>query len=216
MKTFFTKSFFTAALCGLLLAGCGGKSGDSANEEKSELDKLSEAAQNMATAAEEASKGLSDDRKPEPPVSFKVLMTYLPKQIDEMKQENARGETATMAEWTYSQASADYNGPDGKSASVEIFDYAYIGMLYAPIKMWMKMKINRESTEGFERTTEIAGFPAHERYDREGEHSETTVLVGDRFIVTVKTHTMPEDMPRQIAEQMGLERLAKEKGQAPA
>ncbi|MFZ1729432.1 MAG: hypothetical protein WBQ23_04110 [Bacteroidota bacterium] len=216
MKTYFPKSMLAAALCGLLFIGCGGKSGDSTDGEQSELEKLSEAAQNMATAAEEAGKGFDENRKPEPPVSFKILVNYLPKVIDEMPQENARGETATMGEWNYSQASADYNGADGKSATVEIFDYAYIGMMYAPIKMWLKMKINRESTEGYERTTEVAGFPAYEKYERQGEQSEMTVLVGDRFIITVKTNTMPENMTREIATSMQLEKLAKEKSQTPA
>jgi hypothetical protein len=211
MNTFFPKSILAAALCALLLVGCGGKS-----EEKSEIEKLSEAAQNMATAAEEAGKGFSDDRKPEPPVSFKILLTYLPQQIEGMNQENARGETATMGEWTFSQASAEYNGTDGKSARVEIFDYAYIGMMYAPIRMWLKMKINRESSEGYERTTEVAACPAYEKYENQGEHSEITILVGDRFIVTINTSSMQEDMPRKIASAMSLDKLANEKAQPPA
>lgn len=216
MKPYFPKYFFTAVICALLFVGCGGKGDDSEAQEKSDLAKLTEAAENMATAAEEAGKGLSDDREPVPPVSFKILMNYLPKQIAEMKQENARGETATMSEWTYSQASADYNGAEGKSARVEIFDYAHIGMMYAPMRMWLKMKINRESSEGFERTTEVAGFPAYENYENQGEHSEMTVLVADRFIVTVNTNMMPENMPREIAKMMQLEKLAKESGQPPA
>ena len=121
-----------------------------------------------------------------------------------------------MGEWTFSQASADYNGECGKSASVEIFDYAYIGMMYAPIRMWLKMKINRESTEGYERTTEIAGYPAYEKFENADQHGEVTILVGDRFIVTIDSRQMPEHTPRHVAENMELQKLAKESTKVPA
>lgn len=58
----------------------------------------------------------------------------------------------------FSQASARYEQGE-VNASVEIFDYAHIGTLYAPFKMLVKMKLNKESTSGYERSTEIAGFP---------------------------------------------------------
>ncbi len=215
MRHFFSHYLVPCALGVLLITGCGGK-GDGAAEEKSDLQKLTEAAENMATAAEEAGKSMTDDRKPEPPVPFKTLLGYLPQQIGGMQQENARGETATMAEWTYSQASADYNGTEGISAKVEVFDYAYIGIMYAPIRMWLKMKINRESTEGFQRTTEVGGYPAYEEYENSNAHGKLTVLVGDRFIVTVDTYKMSESAPRDVAKSMALGKLAKEKGQPPA
>jgi hypothetical protein len=197
----------------LLLAGCGGKDKE---EEKGGLSKLVESAQNMATAIEEGSKTMMEEREPQPPVSFRTLMTYLPEQIHEMEQRNPKGETSTMGEWNYSQVSASYDGEEGMRASIDIFDYAYIGMLYAPVRMWLKMNINRESTEGFERTTEIAGFPAYEKWTESSQRAEATILVGERFIVTVKTRNMPQDMPRDIAEHLRLHELAKEKGEPPA
>lgn len=216
MKSFLHIPLLPALLAVLLLAGCGGKDGSAASEEKGALDQLSEAAKNMQTMAEEMTSDTFADREPQPPVSFKVLLTYLPEEIDGMKKENPRGETSTMGEWNYSSASADYKGPDGMSARVEVLDYAYIGMLYAPVRMWLKMKINKESTEGFERTTEIAGYPAYEKWEISGEHAEVTVLVGDRFIVNIDTRKLPENKPREIAEHMNLGKLAKEKGQPPA
>ncbi|MBR9975316.1 MAG: hypothetical protein KFF77_07025 [Bacteroidetes bacterium] len=216
MRTFLKIPFLPVLLGVLLLAGCGGKDDGAATEEKGALDKLTEAAENMKTMAEEMSSDTYANREPQPPVSFRVLLTYLPEQIDDMKKENPRGETSTMGEWTYSSASADYKGPEGKSARVELLDYAYIGMLYAPVRMWLKMKIDRESTEGFERTTEVAGYPAYEKWDISSEHAEVTVLVGDRFIINIDTRKMPENMPREIAQTMRLEKLAMEKGQPPA
>jgi hypothetical protein len=215
MRMFFSFSFLPAALSLLLLAGCGGKDGDSASGEKSKFEELAEAAENMKIAAEEMTSQAGADREPQPPVSFRVLLTYLPSQIADLEQQAPRGETSSMGEWTFSTANADYRGQDNQSASVQIADYAYIGMMYAPVRMWLKMKINKESTEGFERTTEVEGFPAYEKFDIRNQTGEVTILVGDRFIVNITTRGMSESAPRQVAAMMNLKKLAKETAQSP-
>ena len=212
MRTYYVLPVLSAALCLTLLAACGGK-GEEAAGEKSGLEKLAEAAKNMKTAAEEISAG--QEREPQPPVSFKTLLTYLPAEIGGMPQSNPRGETSSMGEWKYSNASADYEGGE-TSARVEISDYAYINMLYAPVRMWLKMNVSRESTEGFEHTVEIAGYPAYEKYRTSGKNGELTLLVGDRFIVNIHTNGMAEDAPRKVAEAMALKKLAQETAQTPS
>ena len=215
MRKYFSLPLLSAALCVLLLAGCGGKGGDAATEDKNSLDKLAEAAENMKTAAEEMTAAAGEEREPLPPVSFKVLLTYLPVQIGDMKQENPRGETTAYDQWKFSTANAEYNGGE-RSARVEIFDYAHIGMMYAPIRMWLKMNIQRESSDGFERTTEVESFPAYEKYDNGSKQAELTMLVGDRFVVKIDTRGLAEDAPRKVAASMNLKKLAKESAQPPA
>ena len=92
MRTFLKIPLLPALLGILLLAGCGGKGDGAATEEKGALDQLTDAAKNVKTMAEEMSSDTFADREPQPPVSFKVLLTYLPAQIDEMAKENPRGE----------------------------------------------------------------------------------------------------------------------------
>lgn len=212
MRTNFVLPMLSMTLGLALLAGCGGK-GEEAAGEKSGLEQIAEAAKNMKTAAEEITAG--QEREPQPPVSFKTLLTYLPAEIGGMPQSNPRGETSSMGEWKYSNASADYEGGE-LSARVEISDYAYINMLYAPVRMWLKMNISRESTEGFEHTVEVAGYPAYEKFQNSGKRGELTVLVGDRFIVNINTTGLDEDAPRKVAEAMALKKLAKETAQTPS
>jgi len=88
-------------------------------------------------------------------------------------------------------------------------------MLYAPFRMMWKMGYDRESSKGYERTTEIAGYPAVEKWSIDSERAEATVLVDDRFIVTATSRKMPEGTPRQMLEEMGLQELAKEKADTP-
>ena len=77
-----------------------------------------------------------------------------------MKAEEPKGETTTAGNWKYSQAEVDFASEDGKrSAEVGIFDYAHIPLLYVPFNMLLNMNVSRESTEGYERSVKIEGYP---------------------------------------------------------
>ena len=194
------------------LAACGGDKGSDGNTTSGNpMSQLTSAVSQM----EKMTKGMaaSADRKPVPPVSFKVLIDFLPESVDGMKADAPKGETSTMGEWQYSQAETHYRSEDGnKSAKVGLFDYAHIPMLYAPIQMMMNMNMSKESTEGFERSTKVGGFPAYEKWTSSGEESEITILVADRFVVTTTTRGLGEDSAKKIAESIDLKDLA---GKAP-
>jgi len=185
------------------LVACGGdQSGTAVNK-----DPLSQ----LTAAATQLSQGLTDaaNRKPVPPVSFKQLIDYLPKSMGDMKSDPPKGETTTAGEWQYSQAEADYRNSDGsRSANVGIFDYAHIPFLYVPFQMMLNMKVSTESTDGYERSAQIGGFPAYEKWTNGGE-SEAIVMVGDRFIVKTSTRGVGEGSARKIAEDLDLKGLRK-------
>lgn len=185
------------------LVGCGGDQSGTAvtNNPLAQL----------TSAATALSKGITDaaNRKPVPPVSYKLLIDYLPKGMGDMKAAPPKGETTTAGEWQYSQAEADYRNSDGsRSANVGIFDYAHIPFLYVPFQMMLNMKVSTESTEGYERSSRIGGFPAYEKWGKSGE-SEAIVMVGDRFIVKTSTRGVGEGSARKIAEDLDLKRLGK-------
>ncbi len=194
------------------LAACGGDKGSDTNTTTGNpLSQLTSAVSQM----EKMSKGMtsSANRKPVPPVSFRVLIEYLPQRVDGMKAAAPKGETSTMGEWQYSSAETRYRSEDGnKSAKVGLFDYAHIPMLYAPFQMMMNLNMSKESTEGYERSTKVGNFPAHEKWTSAGEENEVTVLVADRFMVTTTTRGLGEDSAKKIAESIDLKGLA---GKAP-
>ena len=194
----------SAALVVTLAAGlaCGGD-----KKEPSSLSQLTSGLSQM----EKAVKGMSAsaDRKPVPPVSYKVLLDYLPESLDDMKAAEPKGETGTYGEWQYSQAETNYRSEDGnKTAKVGLFDYAHIPMFYAPLQMMLNMNMNKESTEGYERSTKIGEFPAFEKWQKNGEQSEVTILVGDRFVVSTTTRGVGEGSAKKIAESINLKDLA--------
>lgn len=201
-------STLTAVAFAAGLAACGGDG--SGNVTRTADNSLAGFTQAM-TQIQKAAEGVTgaSNRKPVPPVSFKVLIDYIPKSMGDMKGDPPKGETTTAGQWQYSQAEANYRSEDGnRHADVGIFDYAHIPMLYVPFQMMLNMKVNTESTEGYEHSVQIAGFPAYEKWTINGGESEVVVMVGDRFVVKTSTRGLGEGSARKIVEGMDLKGLA--------
>lgn len=209
MRSFALAAALTVA--SLVLGGCAGGDQPDANQSLEEAAKAVNAlAQQMGQLAGGAAGVAAKDAKPVPPVSFKALIEYLPKDLGGMKASEPEGQTTTAQQWQYSQASVSFSGGEGQSAQVSVADFAHIGLLYLPFQAALKMKISQESTNGYERATEFAGYPALEEWDKSEKRSELTVLVGDRFVVNTKMRGGEEGAARQIAEKIDLKGLAKE------
>ena len=190
------------------LAACGGDG--SAKSTTRTNNPLSDLTQTM-TQIQKAAEGVSgaSNQKPVPPVSFRVLIDFLPKNIGDLKGDSPKGETTTAGSWQYSQAEANYRSEDGnRHADVGIFDYAHIPMLYVPFQMMLNMQVNTESTEGYQHSVKLAGFPAYEKWTKDREASEVMVMVGERFVVKTSTRGLGEGSARKIAEDMDLKGLA--------
>ena len=213
MQSIFLKSLFSVVIFSFfILIGCGDKSKeqpqDMSEKESSPQEEMSSEEHDMSQMM---GGDLFENKEPVPPVSFKVLMNYLPKEIDGVKLEKPRGESVQWEKWTHSSAEVDFDSESGEQrGSVNIYDYAYISNLYLPYQMLFKMKFQRESSEGYEKSTTINGIPTFEKWSEENKENEVTVLVGKRFIVHVQTDGMPEGSARKIAEDMNLSGLAKE------
>ena len=195
---------WTAVPLAIALAGGVSACGDAKPEPNNPFAQLTAAAEQMQKAAE----GLTTDRKPVPPVAFRELIGFLPKKVPGMKADEPKGETTSAGSWQYSQAEVDFRSEDGKrQVDVGIFDYAHIPMLYVPFTMVLNMNVARESTEGYEKSVKVGGYPAFEKWNKNG-NSEIVVLVGDRFIVKSDTRGLGEGSARKVIEELDLKGLA--------
>jgi hypothetical protein len=178
--------------------------GDAAPDANNPLSQLTQAAEQMQKAADGLTK-----RKPVPPVAFGELIEFLPPKVAGMKRQEPKGETTKVGSWQYSQAEVDFDSQDGsRSVDVGIFDYAHIPFLYLPFNALIGMNVSKESTDGYQRSTKIAGYPGFEEWNRKGA-SEAVVLLGDRFIVKAEARGMGEGAARKVLERMDLSGLAK-------
>jgi hypothetical protein len=187
----------------LLLSGIAACT-DAAPNVNSPFAQLTAAAEQVQKAAEGFTK-----RKPVPPVAFGDLIEFLPGNAGGLKRREPKGETTTVGNWQYSQAEVDFGSVDGsRSLDVGIFDYAHIPFLYIPFTAIIGMNVSKESTDGYQRSTKIAGYPGFEEWNRSGT-SEAVVVLGDRFIVKASTRGLGEGAARKVLEGMDLKGLAK-------
>ncbi len=195
---------WTAVSLAIALAGGVSACGDPQPDPNNPFTQLAAAANQVQKAAE----GFTTNQKPVPPVAFRELIDFLPKKLPGMKAEEPKGETTTAGSWQYSQAEIDFRSEDGKRrADVGIFDYAHIPFLYVPFTMMLNMNVARESTEGYEKSVKVDGYPAFEKWSKNG-NSEIVVLVGERFIVKSETRGLGEGSARKIVEEIDLKDLA--------
>ena len=195
---------WTAVPLAITLVGGVYACGEAAPDPNNPLAQLTAAAEQMQKAAE----GFTTNRKPVPPVAFRELIDFLPKTVSGMKAEEPEGETTTAGNWQYSQAEVDFRSEDGsRSLEVGIFDYAHIPFLYVPFNMVLNMNVARESTTGYEKSVKVEGYPALEKWSRNGS-SEIVVLVGERFIVKAEARGLGEGSARKVVEDMDIDDLA--------
>lgn len=195
-------------LAAVMIGGCG------KSEEQKKLDTAVEQAKNAAESMKSVAQSMQDmaNQTPVPPVSYKVLYDFLPKTAEGLPCGKPNGETTSMGEHSWSQATARYE-VDGKDQRVEvrISDFAHIGMLYAPLQFFYQQNYSHEDDNGYERVVKIADCPSMERWEIESKHSNIGMLVGERFYVEVDTYNIGEGSARTVAESVDIKKLAVQK-----
>ncbi len=118
-------------------------------------------------------------------VSFRDMKALLPSKVAGMEMVDHEGQTTGIAGMKGSTLTAKYAGDD-KKMKVEMIDTGGVGMALLGALPWTTMTVDKESSKGYERTTEYKGMKAFEEYDNKRESGSMTVLVAKRFIVKVE------------------------------
>lgn len=119
------------------------------------------------------------------PVDFRKLKDMLPETLAGMKRTEASGQSGEAMGMKGSSASASYS--DGANATMHV-DIADMGSLSGLASLAAKFDPNmeKETDAGYERTSKVNGNIVHERYDRSAKSGEISVIVANRFAVTVQ------------------------------
>jgi hypothetical protein len=145
-------------------------------------------------------------------IDFRKLKEWLPAELNGMKRSEANGERNKLGEITISQARATYGkGDDEKTPRIEleVVDYGGMNQMAQGLAMaWTAAEIDRESDDGYEKTIKIKNNPGMETWQKEGSHGEIQLLVGKRYILTLRTDNIPAEQFKKVAESLALEKLA--------
>jgi hypothetical protein len=187
--------------------GCGSDATPTQEEEASEqIDDPQKAMEQAAKEVEKAMEKLNDGEKVEV-VNFRDLKKLLPGEFAGVDQTETGGETTGMMGFSISTANAEYVDGDQR-VEVNIVDSGGMGTFIMAQAAWANMTVDRETNDGYERTTKIDGYPGFEKVEDNGARAELNVLVGKRFIVSVQGRNVDMDDLKKSLKKIDLDKLA--------
>jgi hypothetical protein len=193
----------------LVLSGCGKsaeqkKLQEAAKQANQAGEVLKEGAEKMA----DAFKGLSGDGtegKKVEPVNFRELKALLPESLPGLKRTSAEGEKTSAFGVKVSEAHASYDNEEGANVSVKITDMGSVsGLMGMATLGWAYADVDRETDEGYEKTTTFKGHKALEKYSTESKNGELSIFVAGRFIVNVEGSNVEMSYIKEVAGKIDL------------
>jgi len=181
------------AIAALVAAGACGKS----SEEKKEEKKEQQAAKTAEAGAAEAAKGLEQMAKgleamaggaaagnaqPVDPVSFRDMQALFP-EFEGWEKGKPTGERMSSP-FKFSQAEVGYTKGDSR-IELKMVDSGFNQLLLTPYAMFLTAGYEKETSDGYEKSTKVNGQPGWEKWDSSGKDGELNALVGKRFLVQI-------------------------------
>ena len=167
---------------------------------------LSDALDNLGEAFEGLKKKHNIEGKE--PIGFRDLKKALPRSLAGVDFEESEGQTSGAFGFNISTVEATYK-EDDSAFEVTIVDVAGVGKLVKSMAKWTEFEVDKETRNGYERTTEIDGHPALEKYDEHRERGETSILVNDRFIISVKGRGVSERQMRRAIDDINIRKITR-------
>lgn len=213
MKNIIYLSAFLFAL--LFIGACGGDQSDSVSDKMEEAKEAMESetndqAANLNDAMKQAKKAMEEagmGQKGEP-VNFRELKKLLPEEMDGMEITDQSGQTSGAMGFNISQAEVEFTGGDGEKIKISIFDTGGITMATMGLAAWANVTIDKEDSNGYERTTTINGFKAFEKFDTKRKRGEISIFAKERFIVKVEGREVDMEDLRDALSDIDIEDLA--------
>lgn len=188
-----------------LLTACGGKTEEEkqAEEAKVSMTDAMGALKDMAKAAEDQQKN-----GPVKTVDFRALKELLPADADGLPRKEATGEKTGAMGFNISTAHGRYANEDGSERiEVDIIDTGGTGAMMG-LAAWSMIEVDKETENGYEKTTEMDGNKAYEKYDNTDKNGEISVIVAKRFVVTAKGNGVSMDKIKDALKDVDLGKLA--------
>ncbi len=197
----------------LLLTACGGKT-----DEQKAAEAAEEAAKDAkvslgdaASAMQKMAKEMEDNQKSGKTVQvidFRQLKELLPAEAAGLARKEATGEKNGAMGMTVSQASGKYaNGDNSETLDISIVDAGGTGAIMG-LAAWTMIDVDKETADGYERTTKIGDYKAFEEYTNSSKSGKLSVVVGQRFVVSLEGRGLDMDKLQSVLKQIDLDKLA--------
>jgi hypothetical protein len=160
----------------------------------------------MAKGLEGMATATGGDTKPVDPVSFQDLQMLFP-DLDGWEKAKPTGERMA-APFPFSQAEVRYR-KDNARLEIKIVDSGFNQLLFTPYAMFMQAGYEKETSNGYEKSTTVGGQPGWEKWHIDGKDGEVNAFVAKRYILSVQGRNV-EDIKvlHDVVGKLDLARLA--------
>ncbi len=166
---------------------------------------------NLGKALEKIGDALQEDSDIQP-VDHRKLKDMLPREVAGMERYDTDGSSNSVLGIRTSKIEAKYEGPNS-NMSIKIVDLGSISGAATVGLEFIDASVDRQYDHGFERTTEIDGYPAILKFDDRGrtKRHEAVIMVSERFVVEIKAEgrDLDNDIIEQVVDHISLRRLVR-------
>jgi hypothetical protein len=177
-----------AAKAGEAAAGAAGQAAGSAaasgEQAAKGMEDFAKAMQGMAAAMGGANGGKLSE-----PVSFRDLQAAFPT-VSGWTMDKPKGERMTSPV-AFSQTETRYKNGE-QEIEVKIVDSAFNQILVAPWAMFLTAGYEKETDDGYEKSTTVSGNPGFEKWDDKRKDGEVNIVVAKRFLVSVEGNQLAD------------------------
>ena len=210
------------AACTLSVMACGASKEEQAAKDakqaaeaivKQATEKGGGGAGDAAKAMQEMAKGFQemtgqggDAKAAVEPVSFRELQAVLP-DFGGWEKGKPTGEKMSTP-IALSQSEITYTKADAR-ITAKVVDTGFRQMFFLPFTMMMAAGYEKETSDGFEKSTMVGAYPGYEKWDESSKRGELAVAVNKRFFVTVEGDNIQNTaVLRELMSKMDLGKLA--------
>jgi len=138
----------------------------------------------------------------------------LPESIGNMKRTSATGEKTAAMGMQVSNAEGRYENDQNGGVTLKLTDIGSMtGLAGMAAYAWAATDVERESDNGYEKTSTFNGFKSHERWEKSSNSGEISVLVGGRFVAEVSGYNTSMDALKDAMGKVDLKKLEGMKNQ---
>ncbi len=147
------------------------------------------------------------------PVDFRKLKEVLPQELAGFEKGESSGEKNNAFGIAVSEAKQSFRTADGsKNVRFEITDPGSLAGPFALANMWINVEIDKETNDGYEKTSKSNGQKLHEKWDKSGKRGEVQMVVGNRFMVEVAAEGIEMSEVKALINKIDVAKLESMKG----
>ncbi len=142
------------------------------------------------------------------PVDFRKLKEALPQELAGFDKGESSGEKNNAFGIAVSEAKQSFRSADGnKTVRFEITDPGSLAGPFALANLWMNLDIDKETSDGYEKTSTVSGRKLHEKWSKSSKHAEVHLVVGNRFMVEVDARGVDVNEAKALLSKIDIAKL---------